>query len=285
MKFLLALSLAIVAAMPLAVVAEPGDASMVIRAAVEKHPGSFDGQVKELAKLAWPDGPGNPEVQAQARHLLVGYGKDAIRPIRMVFGSIPARYRADVVNATIEAHSLIISGLPVEYLAVMYEAAWYGPTDARLVAIPIITKYKFTRPLLPLIDATYEDPTITPVVIDTLGIIGDARARFWLGEQLNAKDGAFQTAAASALARIGGEALAPLRVNLLSEDKGTREISARMLAKSAGAAELTALYDYLEKYSTDNATVVDAIRSRAELLERALQELDDEMSASGEPEV
>ena len=177
------------------------------------------------------------------------------------------------------------SGLPVEYLQVMYEAAWYGPTDARLVAIPVIIKYRYTKPLLPLIDATYEDPTFTPVVIDTLGAIGDARARFWLGEHLMQKGGPYQAAAAAALSRIGGKALAPLKAALMSEEKRTREISAGMLAQSAGSAELTALYDYLEKYASDDAGVVEAVRSRAELLERALQDLDEDLSASGEPEV
>ena len=285
MRTITVMTLILVATIPFASLAAPQELAEVVRTAVAKHPGSFDGQVGELAKLAWPDGPGNPEIQAQARELLVGYGKDAIRPIRMAFATIPARYRADVVNATIEAHELVVSGLPVEYLQVMYEAAWYGPTDARLAAIPIITKYKFTRPLLPLIDATYEDPTITPVVIDTLGTIGDSRARFWLSEHLMETGGPYQIPAASALSKIGGKALAPLRTALMSEDKTTREICARMLAQSAGSAELTSLYDYLEKYSSDSAAVVDAVRSRAEMLERALQEVDEELSASGEPEV
>jgi len=278
------LFLAVLAVLPVAAAEKP-DPEQVVRAAVARHARDYDAQAEELAWLAWPETPGDPAVQALARKRLVGYGKNAIRPVRIVFGSLPAAYRADAVNAVKEAFTLVTSDLPVEYLQVMYEAAWFGPKDARLAAIPVIRKYRFKRPLLPLIDATYEDPSFTPVVIDTLGAIGDPRARFWLGEKLTEDDGAYRDQAARALSLIGGEALAPLKAGLESEDRALRERCAQALSTSAGSAELTALYQYLENYPDDDPETVEAIRSRAELLERALQELDEELSSSGEPEL
>jgi hypothetical protein len=71
----------------------------------------------------------------------------------------------------------------------------------------------------------------------------------------------------------------------VSEDRDTRENAGRVLATAASSAELTFLYDYLEQYPEDDPDVLDGLRHRAELIERALHQLDEELSESGEPEI
>jgi hypothetical protein len=138
---------------------------------------------------------------------------------------------------------------------------------------------------MPLIDAACEDEALVPVVLETLAALKDDRARFWLGSMVLEPGHAHQQAAAAALARIGSRALQPPREALSSEDRPTRENAARALAVSAGSAELTFLYDYLEGYPEDDPAVLESLLQRARLLERALQELDEQLSESGEPEI
>ncbi len=269
----------------LSMAVENDDPEQIVRRALSAHPRDPDGQVAALADLVWPQGPADPALQAVARKHLVGYGKNAFPTLRRRVSTIPMEYRADLVNAAREAYTLVIGGRPTEYLTLMYDAIWFGDRNTRLAAIPEIMRFRYTRPLMPLIDAAEEDEVLLPVVIETLAVLQDERARFWLGAMSSEPGNQHQQAAAIALARIGKRALVPLRENLTSDDRATREIAARTLAGSAGSAELTFLYDYLEAYPEDDKAVLDSLRRRTELLERALQELDEEMSESGEPEI
>jgi hypothetical protein len=264
---------------------EISDPEQIVRQALGAHSRDTDGQVAALADLIWPEGEADPAVQAVARQHLVGFGKDAFSALRRKVSTIPMKYRADLVNVAREAYNLVIGGRPPEYLTIMYEAIWFGDRNARLAAIPEIIRFNYTRPLIPLMDAAEEDELLVPVVIEAMASLQDDRARFWLGSMVNEPGNPHQQAAAVALARIGKRALVPLRDCLTSEDRPTRENAARALAVSAGSAELTFLYDYLEGFPEDDPAVLDGLRRRAQLLERALQQLDEELSESGEPEI
>ena len=261
------------------------DPEQIVRDVLTGHAGDPDAQVSALADMIWPTGPADPALQAIAREHLVGFGQKAFPILRRRVSQIPMEYRADLVNAAREAYTLVVGGRPPEYLTIMYDAIWFGDRNARLAAIPEIMRFKYTRPLMPLIDAAHEDAMLIPVIIETLAVLEDERARFWLGSMAGEPGNAHQAPAAVALARIGKRALVPLRDCLASEDRPTREHAAKALAVSAGSAELTFLYDYLEGFPDDDQAVLDALRRRALLLERALQELDEELSESGEPEI
>ena len=271
---------------PAAALAEDaGDPEQIVRKTLSAHVRDPDGQVAALADLIWPHGQADPALQAVAREHLVGFGKNAFPSLRRKLPTIPMEYRADLVNAAREAYGLVIGGRPPEYLTIMYDAVWFGDRNARLAAIPEIMRFKYSRPLLPLIDAAHEDETLVPVIIETLAVLQDERARVWLGSLVSEPGNPHQRAAAAALARIGKKALVPLRECLISEDRPTRENAARALAASAGSAELTFVYDYLEAFPEDDPAALEGLRRRARLLERALQELDEELSESGEPEI
>ena len=264
---------------------EAADPEQVVRQAISAHSRNADGQVAALADLIWPENNADPAVQAVARQHLVGYGKNAFPSLRRKVSTIPMEYRADLVNAAREAYELVIGGRPPEYLTSMYDAIWFGERNARLAAIPEVIRFNYHRALLPLIDAAHEDEVLVPVIIETVASLQDERARFWLGSLVSEPGNPHQQAAAAALARIGKRALVPLRDCLTSEDRATREYAGLALAASASSAELTFVYDYLEQYPEDDAAVLDGLRRRAQLIERALQDLDEELSESGEPEI
>jgi len=264
---------------------ESYDPEEIVKRAIGEHPRDPDGQVAALADLIWPEGDADPETQALARQHLVGFGQHAFPSLRRKVSTIPMKYRADLVNAAREARNLVVGGRPPDYLTIMYDAVWFGDRNAILAAVPEIMRFRYTRPVIPLIDAAHEDEALVPVVIEALAVLQDERARFWLGSLVNEPGNPHQRPAAVALARIGKRALVPLRDCLTSDDQPTRENAARALAVSAGSAELTSLYDYLEGFPDDDPAGLDAIRRRAQLLERALQELDEELSETGEPEI
>lgn len=263
----------------------PEDPDLIVRRTLGEHSRDPDGQVAALADLIWPHGPANPAVQAEARKHLVGFGKNAFPSLLRKISTIPMKYRVDLVNAAREAHTLVMGGRSSEYLPLMHDAIWFGDRNARLAAIPEIMRFKYTRPLLALMDAAEEDEALVPVVISTLAVLQDPRARFWLGDLAAEPGNPHQQAAAAALARIGKSAMVPLRDCLTSEDRSTREIAGRALAGSAGSAELTFVYDYLEQYPDDDPAVLEGLRQRCGMLERALQVVDEQLSETGEPEI
>lgn len=234
--------------------------------------GAIPEQARALAELAWPDEPkGDPRVRALARRQIVGFGDHGLAALQERLLSGPKRYAADITSALIETRLVVSSGLPAQYLPAVYDALWFGPPDAKRLAMAELARFRYFPALLPIIDAAHEYPRLTPSAIESLGQLGDERARFYLGEVLQAGRPPQHEAAANALARIGGLAIETLRDATASPRAEIRGAAIDALIPVSRVEDLTILYEYAAQFPEDDARRVELVVQRARQLESLVE--------------
>jgi hypothetical protein len=262
-----ALTLAAAAPKP----ATPAEAERAVLAALA---GAADAprQAAALAALAWPaEGSRDPAIAARARKELVSFGTHGVPALGNAIPKVQSRYQAEVVASLIEARQHFDGPLPAEYVPALETALWFGTSEAKLLAFEEVGRLRFQGAVLPIVDAAIEDPEILGKAIETLGTIGDDRARFFLAEQLHKGAPAHRELAAIAMARIGGRALDPLRGAMRSENRELRELAARAILPVATEADLSELYEYLAAHPQDDPALLRGLRGTAQELERLLE--------------
>jgi len=283
MSRVLAIAVLAVLAFDASAQSNESDAERQVYEAMARAP-NIERQASNLARLAWPDDDGDEEVAAAARRILVGFRGQGMAALRKSVRRVNPEDQADVVRAILEARDGIEAGIPPDLLPALEEAVWYGTRDARAIAIPELARYGARPALLTIIDAAYEDAELIAIAVDAVGMIGDARARFFLDEQLNTGGPGIPEKAAVALARIGGKALDPLKNAMRSDDQELRQLAVRALLPFAGVEDLSALYEYTYRHGDDDAELVDAVRQSTVVLEQHLAAEQEYDSASPMPD-
>ncbi len=258
------------------------DAESVVLDALSKA-SDVPGQAAAIIALAWPRIDGDPAVAVRARQEIAGFGELGIPYLRKAIRSVHPRHQADVARALLEAHRQVYAGVPPEYPPALEEAAWFGTEEARRVVIPEIARMGFVSAILTIMDAGTENPALLPLCIDALGTLRSDRSRFFLEAHLNAGKDEIPALAASALARIGGRALLPLKAALRSDRKTVRVTAARSLLSVAGMDDVSALAEYVATYPDDDPATVEAVRTRSAELERVRRASEASQSADSAP--
>lgn len=248
------------------------EADNAVRAALAGAGDNTKLQAEALVRLAWPErGDRDPAIGARARQEIVGFGPHGIPALEEAVVRVPSKYRAEVVASLIEARQYFVGPYPAEYVPALESALWFGTREAKLLAFDELARIRDTGACLPIMDSAVEDPEILPKAIDTLGVIGDDRARFFLAEQLNKGTPVVRERAAVALARIQGRALDPLKAAIRSDNRELRELSVRALLPVATENELGELYDYAAKRPGDDPTLLSTVKDATQQLERLLE--------------
>ena len=156
-------------------------------------------------------------------------------------------------------------------LWLLEEAARRHPArnDLRL-GIAETTRHRYGPALLTTIDAAFENPELTAIVVRSVGSQGDDKARHFLLHVLENGTTENKNLAARALATIGRRAKASLKTAALSDDPEVRTIALRALVPVTDPDDLTMLYEYLGRYADDDPILVDLVRSRAAQIEEFL---------------
>ena len=212
------------------------------------------------------------------------YGEYAIPALRRAVTSVRPDQQEEVVWALTRAFLNMESGLPAEYLLGLEEATWFGTREARLRAIPELGRHRYRPSLLTIVDAAYEDAELVPTAIESLGMMGDARARFFLEKMMLEGPPDARGQAAAALARIGGEALRPLKIATRSDDPGVRLVAIQGLLPVATIDDISTLHEYVYNHPQDDPGILEAVRASALMLEDALARQAEADSASAESE-
>ena len=235
-----------------------------------------------LIRFAWSDEPVHPIAASIARETLVGYGDKALVPIRDAFRDIPRRYQPDAVAVLIAARAMVRSDLPSEYRPTLETTIWFGSPDAQRLAIPELSRLKYPYGLLTVIDAAYENPALTELVIDAVATQRNDKARHFLRDVLDNGTPEQRQLAGTALARIGGRALSTLNEAVLSEDPAARRAAVEVLLPISNTDHLSTLYTYIGRYSSDDSELLEKIRIRASQLEAIVELQLDAEAASWE---
>ena len=247
-------------------------ASRVVRAALrEGLPEASRGSI--LAQLAWPDPalPRDSWVEHRARMELISIGADAIGDIDHMHMHVSREQSADLVMTLIAARKRQRAGIPRDFLPAMDRAVWFGSTDARRLAIPILAKNGSYGTMQACIDAALEEPTLLPMVIRSTVGFGRDSSRHFLKTQLESGDPHLIQLAAESLASIGARARDTLRDATLSDSAEIREIAIRALLPLTGTSDLTALYEYLSQFANDEEQLVAEVGERTVMLESLLE--------------
>jgi hypothetical protein len=248
------------------------EADNAVRAALAGAGDNAKLQAEALVRLAWPkQGPRDPAIGARARQEIVGFGAHGLPALEDAVVTVPAQYRAEVVASIIEARQYFVGPMPVEYIPALESALWFGTREAKLLAFDELGRLRDNGATLPIMDSAVDDPEILVKAIDTLGTIGDDRARFFLAEQLNKGTLEVRERAAVALARIQGRALEALRAAIRSDNQKLRELSVRALLPVATENELGELYEYVAARPGDDPALLTAVRDTTQQLERLLE--------------
>jgi len=248
------------------------EADNAVRAALAGAGDNTKLQAEALVRLAWPaDGQRDPAVGARARQEIVGFGAHGIGALGDALVQVPPEYRAEVVASLIEARQYFVGTFPAEYVPALESALWFGTREAKLLAFDEVARLRDTGACLPVMDSAAEDAELLPRAIDTLGAIGDDRARFFLAEHLNKGTPAVRDRAAMALARIQGRALEPLRAAMRSDNRELRETAVRALLPVATEDQLGDLYEYAAARPGDDPALLSAVRDTTQQLERLLE--------------
>lgn len=238
------------------------------------------GRLGALTRLAWGEDTASEALAHRARQRLIEAGQKGMGPITEALLWAQPRRFSDIMLASIEAETRLSSGDSPYTTPAIERCIWFGPPDARRLAMDYMTVRPLPILLLAVIDSAYEYPQMVPVVIDTLALMRDDRARFFLAEQLQEGGPDIRRRAAEALASIGGYGLDYLRAWALSDEPELRPIAIRALLPVAGIGDLSTLYEYISLFSEDDPETLDALRARAALLETALARQDALDSAS-----
>ena len=244
--------------------------------------GAIPKQADALARLAWPAEDGDPNVMLLARKALMAYGEYAIPSLRKAVTSVRPDQQEEVVWALTRAFLQIDTGLPSEYLIGLEEATWFGTREARLRAIPELGRHRYRPSMLTIIDAAYDDPELMPTVIESLGMMRDTRARFFLEKVMLEGAPEVRGQAAAALARIGGTALYPLKLAMRSDDPEVRLVAVQALLPVATVDDISTLHEYAYNHPDDDPGILEAVRASALMLEEALARQAEAESASAQ---
>ena len=238
---------------------------------------SIQGRARTLARLAWGEENENHELAARAREQLTLYGNHGMQSIARSFQWADPALSADIMLASIEAEKQMTSGVSSYTTVAVDHAIWFGSPEAKRLAMAYMSMRPVPILLLPVMDAAYEYPQLTLVVIETLQVIRDDRARFFLAEQMEQGDAETRKRVAEAMATIGGQCLDYLRAWALADQPELREVALRALLPTTTIGDLTTLYEYVEMFPDDDPNLLTALRARAEILEalfEAQQEID-----------
>jgi hypothetical protein len=256
---------------------EHADPGRVVREAVAKAK-SIPAQAEALALLAWPDDAvADSQVSALARQQLVGFGDRGLQALQERLVAADIRFTADITSAIVETRLVVTAGLPPQYIPSLYDAVWFGSLDAKRLAMLELAEYRFPPAMLAFVDAAYEHPELTEIVIRSLKRLGDDRSRHYLGQLLLSGDPDYLDLAAEALAAIGGRGIEILRDATASPRPEIRGAVIDALVPVSGVDDLTILYEYVAQFPDDDSQRIDLVLQRAAQLESMLearQELD-----------
>lgn len=229
------------------------------------------GQVEALVGLAWPNKEDpDPAVQAEARRALVLYGHHVLPVLRRTIPDLDPLYQGDAVAAFIEARLSNPAGMPPDYLPGLEEAIWYGSSEAVRIALNEIKRYNYPPAVLSSLDACYDNPILTRYVALSLGIMGDPRARLFLGDLANHGSDFYKAAAARALQSYGESTVTNLRSAARGDDASLRESALRVLLQMGGTADLDLFREYLKERTEDDPELREAVQKRVDVLEQRL---------------
>ena len=241
---------------------------------------SIHGQARTLARLAWGKENDNHELAARARERLTLFGQHGMQALDEALRWADPEQGSDIMLAVIEAERQMTSGTSSYATAAVDYAIWFGTPEARRLAMLHMSARPIPIMLLPVIDAAYDYPQMTHIVIETLQLIEDDRARFFLAEQMERGDPETRRRAAEAMASIGGQCFQYLRAWTLSEQPEIREIALRALLPNTTIGDLMTLYEYVEMFPDDDPNLLTALRNRALVLEEAFEKQQQIDSAS-----
>lgn len=237
-------------------------------------------QARNLVKLAWPTGKRDEVVAARARQELANFGDHSMMALREAFNAVKPSYTDEVLVTTLAAQRLSRVEMSGTHMPIVVDAFWIGSHDAKVRALGAIGETHTPAAVQPMIDSAIEDPSLAPAVVEILGAMRFPQARFYLEQMMIEGPARVRPMAASSLAQIGGAALAPLRNALKAPSRDTRLLAARALLPAATEYELGALYEYIEKYGTDDAGVTQALKLSAGNIEKAIAARDAKAAAS-----
>jgi len=229
------------------------------------------GQARTLARLAWGEDNENHELAARAREKLTLYGKHGMQAISEAFQWSDTTLSADIMLGMIEAEKQMTSGTSSYTTAGIDTAIWFGSPDAKRQAMLYMARRPIPILLMSVIDSAYQYPQLTHVVITTLEHIGDDRSRFFLAEQMEQGDVETRERAAAAMASIGGECTQYLRAWALSDRPELRAVALQALLPTTTIGDLMTLYEYIQLFPDDDATLLAALRERAIVLEELFE--------------
>ncbi len=249
---------------------EAPDPNSVVFAAMAKAD-TIPAQAEALAALAWPPGPGDPGVRAKAKQELVNFADQGMEAIWKAIREAEPADKADAVDTLILAFRRLTGGMPSAYLPALDDAIWFGTREARLLAIPEISRFRMQSPVLTIIDAAIEDPEVLPAAVDALGSMGDGRARFFLERILHEGNAGTRERAAVSLSRLGEPGRTILKSAIRSDSKEIRLAAIRALLPVAWVDDLSSLYDYGRAHADDDPATAKAVEAATAALEKALE--------------
>lgn len=244
-------------------------------------------QAEAVANLAWP-GEGvlvGDDVRAEARAEIVVWGARGMPAMHRIVRTRP-EHCADALAALLEAQTHTDFGIPPSFLPALEDAVWFGSSECRRLAIQEWGKRPDCGPVqLPMIDATFDEPDLVPVVLTALGTCGNDRARYWISTFFEGDhDEDVQGLAAVALASMGGRSLAPLQSAMLSDRPALRQVAVQSYVAVAGIDELMPLYEYLGAFPDDDPGLIEMVREKAVELERILEAIREETASTPTPD-
>lgn len=232
--------------------------------------GDVPGQARNLVRLAWPEGGRDEVISARARRELENFGDHAMYALREAINSVKVEQTEEVVMTALGAHRTSRVELKDEYLPIVLDALWVGSRGAKKLAIQTLASDRNLLGVQPMIDDAIEDPTLAPLVVETLGTMRYQQARFYLEKVMMEGPPALRPVAASSLAQIGGAALGPLKNALKAPSRDARLLAARALLAAATEYDLGAIYEYVEKHGDDDAAMTQALKISAATIEKAI---------------
>ncbi len=238
------------------------------------------GQSRTLARLAWGEDNRNHELAARARERLILFGQHGMQAISEAFEWAPNTLSSDIMLAIIEAERQMTSGTSSFTTAAVDYAIWFGSPEAKRLAMLHMSARPIPILLLSVIDAAHVNPQLTPIVIETLELIEDDRARFFLAEQVENGDPENRERAALAMAAIGGRCHQYLRAWSLAEKPELRRIALRALLPNTTIGDLMTLYEYVAMFPDDDPQLLADLRDRAQFLEEIFEKQQELDSAS-----
>ena len=266
-----ALLLSSFAAMP-ARAEDPGEserARLAVVRALESGANPLE-QARQLVRIAWPAAPRDEAVSARARLELSSFGNHGMLALREAVNTVELGYTGEVVKTILGAASQTPNASSPDYVPALLDALWTGSREAKSLAMSRLGAGRVALAVQPMIDSALADPEIQPQVVDMLGRMRIASARFYLEAVMIEGPVALRPVAAASLAQIGGSALGPLKNALKSPDRETRTLAVRALIPAMTEFELGAVYEYLEAHGDDDPELRLALEASTRTIEKAI---------------